>query len=141
MSELFPYQPKPDDLFHAVGYTSRDVSDQGLIRLLGLSNRVMMENDKLWQQLGPLVPAMKAGKVKREYVEVLSLDPFMGNQELPYFGSGHQSFMCIEYLSDEAFRLCREYGIQHPPVIEKVKRADIPLGHGITLQTIHFSQL
>ena len=135
------YQPKPDDVFHAVGYTIRDISDDAQFRLLGLSGRVMMENDKLWRQLGPLVPAMESGKVKREFVEVLSVSPFLGDHEMPYTGPNNEMFLSIEYLSDAAFRLCREYGIQHPPVIEKVTRADIPRNHGITLRTIHYSRI
>jgi len=130
---MYPdHQPKPDDVFHAVGYTTRDISENAHFRLLGLSGRVMMENDKLWRQLGPLVPAMQSGKVKREFVEVLSVDPFLGDQEMPYTGANNEMFLSIEYLSDAALRLCCEYGIQHPPVIEKLKRADIPGNHGIT---------
>ena len=134
------YQPKPDDVFHAVGYTSRDISETALFDLLGLSGRVMMENNKLWQQLGPLVPAMQSGKVKREFVEVLSVAPFLGDHAMPYTGPNNEMFLTIEYLSNAALRLCREYGIQHPLVIETVKRADIPGNHGITLRTIHYSR-
>jgi hypothetical protein len=79
---------------------------------------------------------MQSGKVKREFVEVLSIDPFLGDHEMPYTGPNKEMFLSIEYLSDAAFRLCREYGIRHPAVIEKVKRADIPGNHGITLRTV-----
>lgn len=57
------YQPKPDDVFHVVGYTTRDISENAHFRLLDLSARVMEENGKLWRHVGPLVPAMKSGKV------------------------------------------------------------------------------
>ncbi len=88
---MYPgYQPKPDDVFHAVGYTTRDISD---------------------------------------------------NTHFPYTGPNKEMFLSIEYLSDAAFRLCREYGIRHPAVIEKVKRADIPGNHGITLRTVHYSRI
>ena len=30
--------------------------------------------------------AEQSGKVKREFVEVLSVDPFLGNYEMPYTG-------------------------------------------------------
>jgi hypothetical protein len=100
-----------------------------------------MENENLWRQLGPLVRAMQSGKVKREFVEVLSVDPFLGNYEIPYTGPNKEMFLSIEYLSDAAFRLCLEYGIRHPAVIEKVKRADIPGNHGITLRTVHYSRI
>jgi hypothetical protein len=139
---MYPgYQPKPDDVFHAVGYTIRDISDNTHFRLHGISDRVRMENENLWRQLGPLVRAMQSGKVKREFVEVLSVDPFLGNYEMPYTGPNKEMFLSIEYLSDAAFRLCREYGIRHPAVIENVKRADIPGNHGITLRTVHYSRI
>lgn len=137
---MYPdYQPKPDDVFHAVGYTNRDILENAHFRLLGLTSRVMTESDKLWRQLGPLVAAVQAGKVKREFVEVL--DTFLGDVEMPYTGPNNEPFTSIEYLSDAAFRLCREYGIQHPPVIAKVKRADIPETHGVTLRAIHYSRV
>src|ERR1700674_5636674 len=114
---MYPgYQPKPDDVFHAVGYTTRDISDNTHFRLHGISDRVRMENENLWRQLGPLVRAMQSGQVKREFVEVLSVDPFLGNYEMPYTGQNQEMFLSIEYLSDAAFRLCREYGIRHPAV-------------------------
>jgi hypothetical protein len=77
---------QPDDVFHAVGYTTRDISDNTHFRLHGISDRVRMENENLWRQLGPLVPAMQSGKIKSEFVEVLSVDPFLGNYEMPYTG-------------------------------------------------------
>src|SRR5712664_429547 len=139
---MYPgYQPKPDDVFYAVGYTTRDISDNTHFHLHRISDRVRMENENLWRQLGPLVHAMQSGKVKREFVEVLSVDPFLGNYEMPYTGPHKEIFLSIEYLSDAAFRLCREYGIRHPAVIEKVKRADIPGNHGITLRTVHYSRI
>jgi len=139
---MYPgYQPKPDDVFHAVGYTTRDVSENTHFRLHGISDRVRMENENLLRQLGPLVAAMQSGKVKREFVEVLSVDPFLGDYEMPYTGPNNEMFLSIEYLSDAAFHLCREYGIRHPAVIEKVKRADIPGNHGITLRTVHYSRI
>ena len=110
-------------------------------RLHGISDRVRMENENLLRQLGPLVAAMQSGKVKREFVEVLSVDPFLGDYEMPYTGPNKEMFLSIEYLSDAAFHLCREYGIRHPAVIEKVKRADIPGNHGITLRTVHYSRI
>src|SRR5260370_29191887 len=56
---MYPgYQPKPDDVFHAVGYTTRDISDNTHFHLHGISDRVRMENENLWRQLGPLVRAM-----------------------------------------------------------------------------------
>jgi hypothetical protein len=74
---MYPgYQPKPDDVFHAVGYTTRDISDNTHFHLHRISDRVRMENENLWRQLGPLVHAMQSGKVKREFVEVLSVDSF-----------------------------------------------------------------
>jgi hypothetical protein len=104
---MYPgYQPKPDDVFHAVGYTTRDISDNTHFHLHGISDRVRMENENLWRQLGPLVRAMQSGKVKREFVEVLSVDPFLGNYEMPYAGPHKEMFLSIEYLSDAAFRLC-----------------------------------
>ena len=139
---MYPgYQPKPDDVFHAVGYTTRDISDNTHFHLHGISDRVRMENENLWRQLGPLVRAMQSGKVKREFVEVLSVDPFLGNYEMPYTGPNKEMFLSIEYLSDAALRLCSEYGIRHPAVIEQVKRADIPGNHGITLRTVHYSRI
>jgi hypothetical protein len=139
---MYPgYQPKPDDVFHAVGYTTRDISDNTHFHLHGISDRVRMENENLWRQLGPLVRAMQSGKVKREFVEVLSVDPFLGNYEMPYTGPHKEMFLSIEYLSDAAFRLCGEYGIRHPTVIEKVKRADIPGNHGVSLRTFHYSRI
>jgi hypothetical protein len=84
---------------------------------------------------------MRLGKVKSEFVEVLSVEPFLGDCEMPYTGPNNEVFLSIEYLSDAALRLCREYGIQHPPAIEKVKRADIPGNHGITLRTLHYSRI
>ena|SRR5438477_8035245 len=96
---------------------------------------------KLFQQLGPLVPALQSAKAKREFVEVLSVDPFSGESEMPYKGPSNGTFMLIEYLSDGALRLCREFGIQVPPVIEKLRRADVPGIHGITLRTIYYSQI
>jgi hypothetical protein len=137
---IYPdYQPKPDDVFHAVGYTNQDVLEGAQLRLPGLSSRVMEENGKLWRQLGPLVPAVESGKVKREFVEVLSVHTFQGG-EMPYSAPRGQSFMIIEYLSDAAFRLCHEYGIQHPPVVAKVTRGDVPAIHGVTLRTIQYSR-
>jgi len=138
---IYPdYQPKPDDVFHAVGYTNQDVLEGAQLRLLGLSIRVMTDNNNLSQQLGPLMFAMESGEVKREFVEVLSVDPFQGDGEMPYSPPRGQSFMVIEYLSDAAFRLCREYGIPHPAVIATVTRGDIPELHGVTLRTIHYSR-
>jgi len=108
---MYPgYQPKPDDVFHAVGYTTRDISDNTHFRLHGISDRVRMENEDLWRQLGPLVRAMQSGKVKREFVEVLSVDPFLGNYEIPYTGLSKEMFLSIEYLSDAAFRLAAGMG-------------------------------
>jgi hypothetical protein len=131
---MYPdYKPRPDDVFNAVGYTSLDISESAHLRLRGLSVRVKVENDMLLQQLGSGV-----GKVKREFVEVLSVAPFPSDGR-PFKGPNNETFMFIEYLSDVALRLCHEYGIQHPPVIEKVKRADIPSNHGITLFAIHYS--
>ena len=139
---IFPdYQPKPDDVFHAVGYTNQDILAGAQMRLLNLSSRVMTENGKLLQQFGPLVPAIQSAKAKREFIEVLSVDPFTGDGEMPYAGPNNGAFMVIEYLSDGALRLCREFGIQLPPVIEKLKRADIPETHGITLRTIYYSRI
>ena len=100
-----------------------------------------MENENLWRQLGPLVRAMQSGKVKRESFEVLSVEPFLVNYEMPYTEPHKEMFLSIEYLSDAAFRLFREYGIRHPAVIEKVKRADIPENHGITLRTVRYSRI
>jgi hypothetical protein len=133
---MYPdYQPRPDDVFHAVGYTSLDISEHAHLRLRGLSVRVKMENDMLLQQLASLT-----GKIEREYVEVLSVAPFPSD-ERPFRGPNNEAFVSIEYLSDVALRLCHEYGIQHPPVIEKIKRADIPSNHGITLLAIHYSRI
>jgi len=74
---MYPgFQPKPDDVFTAVGYTTSDISDNTHFHLHGISDRVRMENENLWRQLGPLVPAMQSGKVKREFVEVLYAHPF-----------------------------------------------------------------
>jgi hypothetical protein len=138
---IYPdYQPKPDDVFHAVGYTSRDIQDGAQLRLLGLSSHVSKEDDRLFRQVGPLVPAMQAGRVKREFIEVLSVD-LLSSGEMPYKAPNNETFLIIEYLSDGALRLCRESGILHPPVIEKLKRADIPENHGITLRAIHYSRI
>jgi hypothetical protein len=134
------YEPRPEDIFHAVGCTSQDVLEGAQFRLLDLTGRVMRENEKLWRQLGPLVPAMQASKVKREFIEVLSVEPFLTDQ-MPYEGPNGQPFLTIEYLSEGALRLCALYGIKHPPIIEKVKRSDIPMNHGITLRTIHYSAI
>src|SRR6266851_4268295 len=139
---MYPgYRPKPDDVFHAVGFTNRDILAGTHFRILELSARVMEENKKLWHQLGPLVPAMQSDKAKREFVEILFVDPFLGDDQMPYSAPNNETFTSIEYLSDPAFRLCHEYGIQHPPVIEKVKRADIPGNHGVVLRTIHYSRV
>jgi hypothetical protein len=84
---MYPgYQPKPDDVFHAVGYTTRGISDNTHFRLHGISDRVRVENENLWRQLGPLVRAMQSGKVMREFVEVLSVDPFLGITKCPTQG-------------------------------------------------------
>jgi hypothetical protein len=69
-------------------------------RLHGISDRVRMENENLWRPLGPLVPAMQSGKIKSEFVEVLSVDPFLGDYEMPYTGPNKGMFLSIEYLSD-----------------------------------------
>lgn len=133
--------PKTDDVFHAVGYTNRDILEGGQFRLLDLSRRVMIENQKLWKQLGPLASAMQSGTVKREFIEVLSITPFLGEFEMPYTAPNNEMYLSVEYLSDAALRLCREYGIEHPPVLAKVKRADVPGQHGITLRTVSYSRI
>src|SRR5258708_12544115 len=56
---MYPgYQPKPADVFHAVGYTTRYISDNTHFRLHGISDLVRMENENLWRQPGPLLRAM-----------------------------------------------------------------------------------
>jgi hypothetical protein len=132
------YTPKTDDVFHAVGYTNRDIIEGAQFRLLDVSRRAMMENHELWKELGPLASAMQSGTVKREFIEVLSVTPFLGESDMPYKAPNNEMYLSIEYLSDAALRLCREYGIEHPPVIEKVRRADIPGQHGTTLRTVSY---
>jgi hypothetical protein len=88
---MYPdYQPRPDDVFHAVGYTSLDISEHAHLRLRGLSVRVKMENDMLLQQLASLT-----GKVKREFVEILSVAPFPSD-ERPFKGPNNDTFVSIE---------------------------------------------
>lgn len=88
-------QIKPDDVFHAVGYTTRDIGEGSHLRLLELSMQVMQENEKLWRALGPLVPATHSGKVERNLVEVLSVSPFP-NGEMPYEAPPGEMYLSIE---------------------------------------------
>src|SRR5260370_7440956 len=112
---MYPgYQPKPDDVFHAVGYTTRDISDNTHFHLHGISDRVRMENENLWRQLGPLVRAMQSGQAKREFVEVLSLDAFLGNYAIPYTGPNKEILPPINYLRPAAFPLFLPSPLRHP---------------------------
>src|SRR5260370_34945540 len=71
---MYPgYQPKPDDVFHAVGYTTRAVSENTHFRLHGISDRGRVKNENLLGQLAPLEAPIQAAKVKPDVREVICI--------------------------------------------------------------------
>ena len=121
----------PNDVFQVVGFTSDSILQGTQMQVTGLSIVALKKNQELWQQIGPLEPALQAGKATRTTVEVYSITPFL-------FGStdaisatinaliGETSYLSVEFLNDEAMSLCNELKITLPPVLGKITRAELP---------------
>jgi hypothetical protein len=120
----------PADVFHIIGYTAAQITEGLQLHLMNLSTRVLKSNEALWKQLGPLVPAMQAGKVKRHIVEIYSVTPFLFESAVPAAIAELQGlsgpYLTFEFFNDVAHNLCREYKIQLPAIIGKTTRAELP---------------
>jgi hypothetical protein len=119
-----------DDIFHIIGFTSQNILDGSQMKLTGLGHAVLKRNEELWRQVGPLVAAAQAGKITRNVFEVYSITPFLfGSDDVipPAISNlGGGPYLAVEFLNDEALKLCSEYGIKLPPVLGKIKRAELP---------------
>ncbi len=119
-----------EDVFHIIGFTTKNILDGSQIKLTGLGHLVLKRNEELWKQVGPLVAAAQAGKVTRHIFEVYSITPFLfgSDDDIPAAIKrlGNEPYTDVEFLNDAALKLCGEYSINLPPVIGKISRAELP---------------
>ncbi len=136
----------PSDVFYIVGYTTESIGGGSLIQLMGLSTLVLKSNETLSKQLGPLVPATRAGEAKRHIFEIYSVTPFLFGGVVPAAIKKIEKlggpYMAVEFVNDVAYNLCSEYQIQLPAVIGKTTRAELPPPPylGITMRGVSYKR-
>ena len=136
----------PADAFQVLGYTAEQIMRGLLSQLMNLSTHVLRSNHSLSRQIGPLVPALHAGRVKRLLVEIYSVAPFLFDSEVPAAIAEIERlggpYMTSEFFNDVAYSLCREYQIPLPTIIGNVTRAELPPPPqlGITIRSVCYKR-
>jgi hypothetical protein len=110
---------KGEDVFHVIGFTSRDI-------LGGAHLRFMKRLD------APADPAPR-GLVVRKLIEVYFLDAPVSSDDVfeQRYGDKYDT---VNFYNEAAFTLSNEYRIQLPPVIGKITRAELPKGFGTSIR-------
>lgn len=96
---------KPEDVFHAIGFTYQDV-------LSGLELRLI----QLFET--PASPS------ESRLVEVYFIELFNA-PDIDAFAH-YGNFMAVYFYSDTAIELVRDFGLMLPPVIATITRGEIP---------------
>lgn len=97
---------KPDDVFHVVGFTYRDVLSGVELQLIQLFET-------------PAHPS------ETRLVELYSIRLFSAPDIAAFTQYGH--FLAVYFYSETAIELSKDFGLRLPPVIAKITRAEIPL--------------
>jgi hypothetical protein len=126
---------KPDDPFYAIGFTQEDILNGVNIRTLNLSGENFKAMASLHTQFGPLANAAQRGLVVEKLIEVYFFERFSLLDEDDTFEQQFgNKYQVVEYYSETALTLSRRFGIQLPPVIGKITRAELPESLGTSMR-------
>jgi hypothetical protein len=99
-----------DDVFHVLGFTNRDILSEAHMALMR----------KLPVRPGP------------KLVEVYALDSVTAPDPAAFKLYG--DYVSVYFYNDTALTLSRDFGIELPPVIAKITRANLPVGVGTSIR-------
>jgi hypothetical protein len=126
---------KPGDIFYVIGFTNDEVANGVQMRTMNLGDQNMKAMIALHGQLGPLAVAAQRGVVVKKIVEVYFLDQFSFFDEDDVFEKQFgDKYIMVEYFNEPALALSKRFGIQLPPVIGKITRAELPKPLGISMR-------
>ncbi len=131
-------QPSAGDTFHIIGFTREDILNGALMRSLQLSTENLKMMGALAQRLGPLSQAVERGLVVKRMIEVYFLDPFVAH-DTEDFEQKYGKYQVVDYYNETALKLSGQFGIQLPPVIGKITRAELPDAIGISMKGMCFT--
>ena len=126
-------EPKPEDVFHVVGFTRQNILEGALIRSLQLSTDNLNMMGALAQRFGALAHAAEQGSVVKKLIEVCFLDRFVGDDEIFEARYGNK-YQVVNFYNETALALSNQFKIQLPPVIDNITRAELPKPFGISMR-------